>query len=267
MSLAVSLTAFAAGAAAQPRGVAREFQLGVDAYRLGEYRQARVHLEKARALDPALPGPHRFLAAVAQAEERFADCVTLAAEALRVAPQSREVADTRKLHEDCRAADGRPSFSGRFGDGGALAVTARDAGSSAAVPVMLNGKLVGSTPMFPRALAAGPHEVKVGDHPTLRIEVLPGVVTDVVVALGPPPPGWLELGDALAKIRGLTITIDGEPVEVATRIQLPVGRHRVEVARAKGQVWQGNVEVGSGKGTKLSPIFPDSPATKRGKRR
>ena len=37
--------------------VAKEFQAGVDAFRLGKFDDARAHLEKARKLDDKLPGP------------------------------------------------------------------------------------------------------------------------------------------------------------------------------------------------------------------
>ena len=54
----------------------KEFQAGVDAFRLGHFAEARTHLEKARDMDPKLPGPHRFLAAVAQSEGHWQDAST-----------------------------------------------------------------------------------------------------------------------------------------------------------------------------------------------
>src|SRR5689334_13382626 len=44
----------------------REYQAGIDAFRLGQYAEARNHLAKAIDLDPKLPGPYRWLAAVDQ---------------------------------------------------------------------------------------------------------------------------------------------------------------------------------------------------------
>lgn len=174
---------------AQPASarLAREFQDGVDAYRLGDYAEARVHLEAARKLDPKLPGPHRFLAAVAFAEKRYDDCVESATTALRVGPQSRELEDTRKLHDDCRIADGRPTFAGKYGEGGALSITATFEGAPAGAALVIDGRASGSTPLYPRAIPAGPHRIKVGRagavDQLLDLHVLPGVVTDLEVAL------------------------------------------------------------------------------------
>src|SRR5262245_34947061 len=110
-----------APAMAQPEDVVETFQKGVDAFRLGDYPKARELLEKARAKDPKLPGPHRFLAAVAQAEKRWDDCVSSARTAIALKPDSSEVEATRKIHDECRTALGRPSFGGTYGDGGAIA--------------------------------------------------------------------------------------------------------------------------------------------------
>jgi hypothetical protein len=179
-----SPVAFAQPASAR---LAREFQDGVDAYRLGDYAEARVHLEAARQLDPKLPGPHRFLAAVAFAEKRYDDCVESATTALRVGPQSRELEDTRKLHDDCRVADGRPTFAGKYGDGGALSVTATFEGSPTGAALVIDGRASGSTPLYPRAIPAGPHRIKVGRAGAVDqlfdLHVLPGVVTDLEVTL------------------------------------------------------------------------------------
>src|SRR5512134_2655013 len=88
-------------ASAQPADLTKEFQAGVDAFRLGKFDEARAHLEKARKLDPKLPGPHRFLAAVAQAQSRWPECIESAYQALALNPGSSETADTRKLYEGC----------------------------------------------------------------------------------------------------------------------------------------------------------------------
>jgi tetratricopeptide (TPR) repeat protein len=185
--------ALAAGplAAAPPRVSAqleREFQAGVDAFRLGKYDQARAHLEKAESLDPKLPGPHRFLAAVAKAQRRYADCITETRRALQLNPQSREAAGTRKLHDECRAADGRPPFRGELGDNAAIAITANVSGAT----VRIGSLRYGGTPVAPRLIKPGFHELeieKAGWKPAhLAIDALPGIVTDVAVTLEPLAP-------------------------------------------------------------------------------
>jgi tetratricopeptide (TPR) repeat protein len=187
-----------AGAAPAPRvsnDLTREFQAGVDAFRLGKYDEARAHLEKAEALDPKLPGPHRFLAAVARAQRRYADCITEARRALQLNPQSREVAGTRKLHDECRAADGRPAYTTDLGENAAITVTANVSGAT----VRIGALRYGGTPVAPRLLKAGFHELeieKLGWRPAhLAIDALPGIITDVDVTLepadakpGPSPP-------------------------------------------------------------------------------
>lgn len=186
-----------AGAAPPPRvsgELTREFQAGVDAFRLGKYDEARAHLEKAESLDPKLPGPHRFLAAVARAQRRYAECITETRRALQLNPQSREVAGTRKLHDECRAADGRPAFQAGLGENAAIAVTANVSGAT----VRIGALRYGGTPVAPRLIKAGFHELeieKVGWKPAhLAIEALPGIVTDIDVTLesadakpAPPP--------------------------------------------------------------------------------
>ena len=174
---------------AVPAELTREFQAGVDAYRLGKYDEARAHLDKAQALDPRLPGPHRFLAAVAQAQHRWSDCIAETRRALQVNPRSQEVAETRKLHDDCRASDGRRAYRGELGDSGAIAVTANVTGAT----VRIAGLRYGGTPVEPRLIKPGTIQLDI-DKPGYRpahvvIDALPGIVTDVnveLVAAGPP---------------------------------------------------------------------------------
>ena len=182
---------FAVGfAAAQPVSahLTREFQAGVDAYRLGKYDEARGHLEKAQAIDPKLPGPHRFLAAVAKAQRRWADCIAETRRALQLNPQSKEIAETRKLHDDCRAADGRPAYRAALGDSAAIAVTANVTGATVRI-----GRLrYGGTPVAPRLIKPGVLEIdieKPGWKPArVTIEALPAIITDVDVVLEPLAP-------------------------------------------------------------------------------
>jgi tetratricopeptide (TPR) repeat protein len=188
---AVLLGVFAIGAAAAAVAAAgpvsaaltREFQAGVDAYRLGKYDEARAHLEKAQSIDPKLPGPHRFLAAVAQAQRRFADCITETRRALQLNPHSTEIAETRKLHDSCRESDGRAVYPGEIGDGAAIAVTANVAGAT----VRIGGLRYGGTPVAPRLIKAGVLQVdieKAGYKPArVTIEALPAIVTDIAVEL------------------------------------------------------------------------------------
>ena len=178
---------------AVPAELTREFQAGVDAYRLGKYDEARVHLDKAQALDPRLPGPHRFLAAVAQAQHRWPDCIAEARRALQLNPRSQELADTRKLHDDCRASDGRPAYRGALGDSGAIAVTANVTGAT----VRIAGLRYGGTPVEPRLIKPGAIQLDI-DKPGYKaarvaVDALPGIVTDVAVELevtaaSPAPP-------------------------------------------------------------------------------
>jgi tetratricopeptide (TPR) repeat protein len=198
LSLGVVAGAVGPAGAAPPARVSseltREFQAGVDAFRLGKYDEARAHLEKAESLDPKLPGPHRFLAAVARAQRRYAECITEARRALQLNPQSREVASTRKVHDECRAADGRPPFQADLGDNAAIAVTANVSGAT----VRIGALRYGGTPVAPRLIKAGFHDLEIetaGWKPAhLAIDALPGIVTDVEVTLEPadakpaPPP-------------------------------------------------------------------------------
>lgn len=179
MGIAVALPANAAPSAE----VTRVFQAGVDAYRLGNYREARTHLERARKLSPALPGPHRFLAALAKVEERWTDCIASTRRALELNPQSSETDETRVLHEECRVAAGRPASPNDLGDRAAIAITTNVAGAS----VRVDKLRYGSTPLAPRPLRPGKHELaleKAGwKSVQLSIDALPGIVTDVDVTL------------------------------------------------------------------------------------
>lgn len=181
----LSLLVVAAGAQAhaQPANVTKEFQAGVDAFRLGKYDQARARLEKARSLDPRLPGPHRFLAAVAHAQERWSDCIRSSRRALELNPASSEIADTRKLHDDCRAAGGREPYRGDLTGKAAIAVVSDVAGAT----VSINGLTYGGTPLSPRPVPAGVLDVELTKtgfrRCRQRIAALPGIVTDVRVTL------------------------------------------------------------------------------------
>lgn len=186
VALAVGLVPVTVGpvaADAIPASFTREFQAGVDAYRLGKYDDARAHLEKAQGLAPRLPGPHRFLAAVAQAQQRWADCIAEARRALQLNPHSQEIADTRKLHDSCRGSDSRPAYPGDLGDGAAISVTANVTGAT----IRIAGLRYGGTPLAPRLIKPGVLQVeldKTGYKPArVTIEALPAIVTDIAVEL------------------------------------------------------------------------------------
>ena len=188
---AVALVAAAvtvSGASPSAAVLGAEFQAGVDAYRLGKYDEAQRHLERAQAIDPTLPGPHRFLAAVARARHRWVDCIAEARRALELNPRSHEIMDTRRLHDACRVAAGRPAYRGELDDSAALAVTASVSGAI----VRVDGLRYGATPMAPRRIKPGVHELQI-DKPGYRtahraIDALSGIVTDVELALEPAAP-------------------------------------------------------------------------------
>ncbi|MFT3696229.1 MAG: PEGA domain-containing protein [Kofleriaceae bacterium] len=181
----LAVVLFATTVAAKPPGnFTKEFQAGVDAFRLGKLDEARAHLEKAKKLDPKLPGPWRFLAAVAQQAQDYGICVDDAHEALRLNPQSSEAEETKKLYEACRTSAGRASYRGQdLGDAAAVAVTSNVPNAT----VRINKLSYGGTPMAPRRIAAGTLEVEVAKagFKTVRvtIEAVPGIVNDVSAEL------------------------------------------------------------------------------------
>lgn len=220
-----------------------EFQKGTDAYRLGKYDEARTHLEAAKKIDPKLPGPWRFLAAVAQAEEKWAECVESAREAIRLNPTSTSIGETRALHDGCRKARGKPGFDGPYQAGqGAIAVTTDQVGAA----VEVGGLKYGSTPMPPRAFSVGEIDVSV-EKPgylkaTRKIYVLPEVVTDVDFVLEVDPNyagGQLDIPEAVSHgwvkvettVPSAVITIDGKPptADDQGRFEVSQGQHTVEV--------------------------------------
>jgi tetratricopeptide (TPR) repeat protein len=185
-SSAIAVIVASAAVAAPPAKFTQEYDAGVDAFRLGKFDEARAHLEKARALAPKLPGPHRFLAAVAQAQQSWNDCIDEARNALALNPSSSEIAETRKLHDACRASAGRPPYRGpALGESAAIAVSSNVDGAT----VSISGLTYGGTPLEPRRITAGSHTVSVikqGFRPAiLGVDMPPGIVTDVLVQLDP----------------------------------------------------------------------------------
>jgi tetratricopeptide (TPR) repeat protein len=244
----------------------REYQAGIDAYRLGQYAEARAHLEKAKSFDPALPGPFRFLAAVDQAEGKFADCVTDARTAIKLNPQSSEVESTRKLHDECRASLGRPALTVEP-TGGAISVTANIEAAS----VTLNDLKYGATPLAPRVVAVGAAEIGVSKDGWLaqkkKVDVLPGIVTDVDFTLEPDPnakvvtdlvdvkpveptTGWLIVNGA----PGASLLLDGKPVALDKngRIESDPGVHELEVRATGMEAWRRRVRLARGQKTEVT---------------
>ena len=263
-------------ASAQPaKEVTREFQAGVDAFRLGKHDDARKHLERAAKLDPTLPGPHRFLAAVAQVQGRFANCVTSARVAIALNPASQELADTRKVHDDCRRSAGRSSYSQELGDKAAIGVTANVDGAT----VKISGLVYGATPLEPRPIPAGALEVeltKIGYLPAKQaVTALAGIVTDVEFELAPDPAatGPTEVGRKVVPLKkgalviapvqvGVVFTevrIDGVAVNEAEleveklRLELTPGMHVVEVRTRQHDPWRRRVLISGDAGTTLAP--------------
>jgi hypothetical protein len=239
----------------------REYDAGRDAYRLGKLQEAREHLEKAKAFEPKLPGPYRYLAAVDQAEQKFAECVNDARTAMQLNPQSSELPDTIKLHDACRASLGRPSFEfSKDSTGGAISVTSNVEGAA----VTLNGLKYGATPLAPREVVAGEAEIgvsKIGYLPqTKKVIVLAAVVTDVDVTLAKDP-SYKE-GDnggaahvvvpttgflVLAGVPNAAIQLDGKPITPAGgEIEADPGVHEVIVDSPGMERWRRRVRFARG---------------------
>jgi hypothetical protein len=259
------LVASIASAYAEPAPeLTREFQAGVDAFRLGHYDEARGHLEKARDLDPKLPGPHRFLAAVAQAQGRWQDCLDEARTALAANPHSSEAPETRKLHNDCRSSAGRAPYVGaELVDSAAIAVTTNIPGAT----VKIGGLIYGATPLVPRPITAGKLEIdidKLGWKPAhVSIDAPAGIVTDVAVDLDPDPnaksadtgkPAELPKVGWIVLPAGAVTTVDGKPATDA-KVELSPGEHTVESHVPDHDPWRRRVRLFAGQEVKLQPAF------------
>ena len=269
-ALAVLLVASTANA--QPAELTKEFQAGVDAYRLGKFDEARAHLEKARDIDPKLPGPYRFLAAVAQAQGRWDDCIGNARKALQLNPQSGEAADTRKVHDECRTGAGRAPYRGDLADSAAISVTTNVAGAT----VKINGLTYGGTPLAPRPITAGELEVEIDKagwkHHSSKVDALPGIVTDVIVDLEADPNaqsnpdlntgnqekpkvGWLVLPSEKLVY---PMTIDNKDDTYKERIELAPGTHVIEIRAPGRDPWRRRVRISAGQKTTVTPTYVET---------
>ena len=256
-------------ASAQPApALTNEFQAGVDAFRLGHYDEARTHLEKARTLDPKLPGPHRFLAAVAQAQGRWKDCLEESRTALVLNPRSTEAPETRKLHEDCRTGAGKERYVGaELVDSAAVAVTTNVPGAT----VKIGGLTYGGTPLSPRPISAGQLEVeleKPGWKPVkVTVDAPAGIVTDVEVELEPDPnskanPELTSKPAEIPKIGWIVappgeLHIDGKPSHAGENEVAP-GEHTIELRVPDKDPWRRRVRLTAGQKIDLHPELVDT---------
>ncbi len=276
IALVVMMSVAAPVAYAQPKGLTEEFQAGTDAYRLGKYDEARKHLEKARDLDPKLPGPYRFLAAVAKAQGRWDDCIANSRKALEANPKSAEAGDTRKVHDECRESAGRIPYREELGDGAAVAVTTSVAGAT----VQINGLTYGGTPLAPRPITAGLLEVEIekqGWKPVkLTVNALSGIVTDVIVELEADPTaqsnvdinvetkdvpkiGWLLIENTGGEPWSpYTLSIDGSTTPIVPQIEIGPGTHTIELTRPAYDPWRRRVRISSGQKTQVRASFTET---------
>lgn len=265
--LALLLCLVSVPALAQEPDLTKEFQAGIDAYRLGHYDEARVHLEKARDIDPRLPGPYRFLAAMWHAQGKWDDCVKNAAKAIEVNPKSSEVADTRKLHEECRRSAGRPPFQGDLGDSAAIAVITNVVGAT----VQINSLAYGATPLAPRPITPGELEVtieKAGWKPqTVKVNAMAGIVTDVILDLEADPNAQTNIKVETTEVPKIgwliwpkgeqTVLVDGKQTPPAERIELQPGTHTIEVQAPGKDPWRRRFRVTAGQKTIVQPTLID----------
>jgi tetratricopeptide (TPR) repeat protein len=269
----VVLIAVTAAAHAQPSPeLTKEFQAGVDAYRLGKFDEARAHLEAAKKMDPKLPGPNRFLAAVAQAQQRWQDCIDAARTAIELNPRSAEIADTRKVHDECRTSAGRQPYREELGDSAALAVQTNAIGAT----VKVGGLNYGGTPLAPRPITAGILEIdleKPGYLPKhLQVNALPGIVTDVIVDLETDPNAEVNTGlgeiKPLAKIGKLVVpgeytevTVDGKVMTPRNgELELESGTRVIEISKPGHDPWRRRVRINVSQKTPVTPMFVETSA-------
>ena len=246
----VVLAILARVALAQAPDLTKEFQAGVDAFRLGKLDEARAHLERAHKLDPKLPGPYRFLAAVSKAQAKWQECIDDARAALVLNPQSVEAPETRKLYDDCRVSAGKAPYRGELADSAAIAVTS----NVPAATVKIGGLIMGGTPMAPRPITAGKLEIDVEKlgwkTKHLEVDAPAGIVTDVDAELDPdttattvqvqtpeskPTKGWLVIG--------------------TERIEMEPGTHVVERSAPGADLWRRRVRISAGVDTVVTPQF------------
>lgn len=239
----------------------KAYQAGQDAYNLGKFDEAKKQFEAARTLGPAFAGPHRMLAAVGKAQNRFGDCMKAAERFVELAPDSSNAPTVRKLHAECRKLLGRAEFKGQFGDGGAIAISTNVEGAL----VRLNGLSYGATPLEPRAFALGPVDVSVEKRGYIKQEakatIVAGLVIDVVftlevdpkakvAGLGGGPEKVVDYGWVTLKVspKSASVSVDGKPAvkDEQGRIKAKPG-YVVVIVEADGHAsWHRRVRVVKG---------------------
>ncbi len=247
-------------AVAQPKvkpAYTKAYQAGQDALLLGKYDEARKHFERAKKIQPELPGAYRMLADVAEKQGRPEDCLTEAHAYLKRTSNVKRVRETRKLHRKCRVALNRPKFNGAYSGGGAISVTSNVEQAT----VRLNGLKYGATPLPPRAVAAGKSDICLEApryiEKCVEVDILEGIVTDVHIDLdrdpnAPPDPGLIgrkevEVGwvTFAADTPNTTITMEGKPIatDAQGRVERAPGVYET-VATADGhEPWRRRVRV------------------------
>jgi hypothetical protein len=238
------------------------YNKGIDAFRLGNYDEARAQFDRAVAIDATLPGTYRWLTFLEIAEEKWEGCLTQAFTYVKLAGDTPDATEVREAHAQCRENLRRQPFREDFRDGGAIAVIAGLDG----VSVSINGLRYGATPFEPRSMAPGEHEVKLERQGyltvTRTVAVVRGLVTDVVVELerdpdAPPDPGLLEgthkevtVGWVTLRVAapGAAITFDGAPAtfDGRGRIEADPGTYEVVVAAPGHETWRRRVRIHRG---------------------
>jgi hypothetical protein len=240
------------------------YQDGLEAERMGQLDKARELLLKAHQMNPKAPGPYRYLALVAKEEKKWDECVEFLRSAIEANPSSSLGPEVRKVHDECREAAGRQPYRDALGGSAAISVYSNPSGAS----VKVSGLSYGGTPMSPRPITPGPHEVEV-EKPGYKsahtsVNALPDIVTDVVFELeidpnsalnkpekpaDVPTKGWLIVPGTYA------ITIDQQPAQrdETGRVSLDGGTHVLEVNAPGFDRWRRRIRIGTGQKTVITP--------------
>jgi hypothetical protein len=245
----------------------KTFSNGIDAYNggilKGDFKLAKQLFAKAVKLDDRFPGPFRYLALIGKSEKQFEVCLANAFTAVKLNSTSETAPATRTMHAECRKAIGRLEFRGQYGGGGAIWVATPGVDGA---KVTLNGLTYGATPFEPRAFASGEVTVKVTKEGfldgTAKVEILDGMVTDVIFELERDPnakvdlgigtgpnqeatDGWLTLTTSPADA---TVLFDGKPPELDAqgRIRAKPGVYEVNVTAPNHEPWNRRVQVNKG---------------------
>jgi hypothetical protein len=253
----------------------KAYEAGEEAYTLGKFEDARKLFEKARDLQPELPGAYRWLAEVANKQKRYEDCLTSAYDYLERTSQGGFVDVVRKIHADCRASLNRARFQGEYSGGGAISVTASAAGSSVdGAIVRINGLRAGATPLAPRTVAAGKTEISLEAARYLpakvEVNILEGIVLDVHIEMEVDPNAKsdvivddpdkeVEIGWLLFSVDadGANVLLDGAGIapDERGRVEKAPGVYTVEVTAAGRETWKRRVRVVRGQERTIAVVM------------